>query len=119
MATTAPQTQTTAPAKPRIKLPDSTKVGEVIEIKTLVSHVMETGNRRDADGNIIPRNIIHTFIARFEGQQVFKGELGAGTSANPFITFHMRVAGPGTFEFIWIDDQGKRTVESVALNVIS
>ena len=56
---------------PRIKLPAGAKVGEVIEVKTLVSHVMETGQRKDADGKAIPRNIINAFSARFAGAQVF------------------------------------------------
>ena len=103
--------------KPRIKLPDVIRTGEIIEIRALTQHVMETGNRKDAQGAPIPRNIIHTFKVTFEGQTVFSAELGSGISANPYLAFHMRVAGPGELEFTWIDDQGGTLVETVALAV--
>ena len=61
--------------KARIKLPEAAKVGDVIEIKTLISHVMETGQRKDADGKMIPRSIINSFKATFAGAEVFSAEL--------------------------------------------
>lgn len=105
-------------AKPRIKLPASAKVGDVIEIKTLISHVMETGQRKDPDGKPIPRSIINAFSARFAGQDVFSAELQPGISANPYISFFMKVPGPGEFEFTWVEDGGAKTVEKLKLNVI-
>jgi sulfur-oxidizing protein SoxZ len=105
-------------AKPRIKLPESAKVGDVIEVKTLISHVMETGQRKDPDGKTIPRNIIHTFEAKFAGKPVFTGKLYSGISANPYLAFHMKVPGPGEFEFSWLDDAGVRISEKAKLNVV-
>ena len=102
---------------PRIKLPETVKTGDVIEVKTLVTHVMETGNRKDKDGKPIPRDILNLFIAKFGDQEVFRAELGPGISANPYISFQMRVPGPGTFEFSWTDDNGVKTVELTPLNV--
>ncbi len=104
--------------KPRIKLPDQAKVGDIVEIKTLISHVMETGQRKDKDGQTIPRNIIHTFTAAFAGQEIFKGELQPSISANPYLSFYLRVPGPGEFEFTWVDDQGVKVVEKTKLNVV-
>ena len=104
--------------KPRIKLPDTVKTGDVIEVKTLVTHVMETGRRKDKDGNVIPRDILNLFIAKFGDQEVFRAELGPGISANPYISFQMRVPGPGTFEFSWTDDSGVTTVETTPLSVV-
>jgi len=104
-------------SKPRIKLPDSAKVGDVIEIKTLISHVMETGQRKDPEGRPIPRNIINTFSATFAGAEVFRAELQPGISANPYLSFFMKVPGPGEFEFTWVEDGGKKTVEKAKLNV--
>jgi sulfur-oxidizing protein SoxZ len=104
--------------KPRIKLPDTVKTGDVIEVKTLVTHVMETGNRKDKDGKPIPRDILNLFVAKFGDQEVFRAELGPGISANPFISFQMRVPGPGTFEFSWTDDNGIKTVETAVLNLV-
>jgi sulfur-oxidizing protein SoxZ len=104
--------------KPRIKLPETVKTGDVIEVKTLVTHVMETGNRKDKDGKPIPRDILNLFVAKFGDQEVFRAELGPGISANPFISFQMRVPGPGTFEFSWTDDNGIKTVETAVLNLV-
>ena len=104
-------------SKPRIKLPASAKVGEVIEIKTLVSHVMETGQRKDPDGKAIPRNIINAFSAKFAGAEVFSAELHPGISANPYLAFFMKVPGPGEFEFTWVEDGGNTIVDKETLNV--
>jgi sulfur-oxidizing protein SoxZ len=105
-------------SNPRIKLPENVKVGQVIEVKTLITHVMETGNRKDRDGNPIPRDIISSFVAKFGEQEVFRAEFGPGVAANPYLAFEMRVPGPGSFEFTWTDDQGVRTVELAPLNVV-
>jgi sulfur-oxidizing protein SoxZ len=102
---------------PRIKLPESAKVGEIVEIKTLATHIMETGNRKDASGKMIPRDIIHTFNASFAGQKVFSATLGSGVAANPYIAFYLKVPGPGTLELEWIEDSGERTVATATLNV--
>jgi sulfur-oxidizing protein SoxZ len=104
-------------SKPRIKLPETAKTGEVIEVKTLISHVMETGQRRDSDGKPIPRHIINTFKASFAGKEVFSVEMQPGISANPYVSFFMKVPGPGEFEFTWVEDGGKTTTEKMKLNV--
>lgn len=104
--------------KPRIKIPESAKVGDIIEIKTLISHVMETGQRKDRDGKVIPRDIIHTMTASFAGNEFFKAALHPGTSANPYLHFYLRVPGPGDLEFTWIDDGGAKITEKVKLNVV-
>jgi sulfur-oxidizing protein SoxZ len=104
--------------RPRVRLPEQAKVGDVIEVKTLISHVMETGQRRDPDGKPIPRFIINTFTAFFAGAEVFKAELQPGISANPYLAFFMRVPGPGEFEFTWTDDRGGKVAEKQKLNVV-
>jgi sulfur-oxidizing protein SoxZ len=103
--------------KPRVKLPEAAKAGDLIEIKTLISHVMETGQRKDPDGKIIPRNIINSFAATFAGDEVFKADLQPGISANPYLSFFMKVPGPGEFEFTWVEDGGNKVVERIKLNV--
>jgi sulfur-oxidizing protein SoxZ len=103
--------------KPRIKLPDSAKVGEVIEIKTLVNHVMETGQRKDKDGKTIPRLIINALSVKYAGKEVFTADIQPGISANPYMAFFMKVPGPGEFEFTWTEDGGKTFVEKLKLNV--
>jgi sulfur-oxidizing protein SoxZ len=104
-------------SKARIKLPESAKVGDIIEVKTLISHVMETGQRKDAEGKTVARLIINAFTASYSGTQVFSAELHPGISANPYLSFFMKVPGPGEFEFVWIEDGGARTVEKQTLNV--
>lgn len=99
--------------RPRVKLPDSYKTGDIVEVRTLVAHVMETGNRKDKSGNLVPRNIIHSFVATFAGKEVFRAELNSGISANPFIAFHLRVEGAGDLELAWTDDAGLRMVERI------
>lgn len=105
--------------KPRIKLPEAAKVGEVIEIKTLISHVMETGQRKDQDGKVVPRMIINSFTVKFAGEEIFAADLQPGISANPYIAFFMRVPGPGELEFTWIDDSGAKSTEKMKLNVVA
>lgn len=102
---------------PRIKLPDKVKAGDLIQVKTLIAHVMETGQRRDADGKPIPRKIINSFTATFAGREVFSADLHPGISANPYLSFFMKVPGPGEFEFVWVEDGGARVVEKQKLNV--
>jgi sulfur-oxidizing protein SoxZ len=104
--------------RPRIRLPERAKVGDVIEVRTLITHVMETGQRKEGDGKPIPRFIINMFTATFAGAEVFKAELHPGISANPYIAFFMRVPGPGEFEFTWTDDSGAKVSERLKLNVV-
>jgi sulfur-oxidizing protein SoxZ len=107
-----------AASKPRVRLPDQAQTGEIIEIKALITHVMETGNRKDADGKPIPRNIINTFTAHYDGVLVFKAEFGSGISANPYLSFFLKVPGPGELMVSWLDDEGGETIERYSLNVV-
>ena len=66
-----------AAVKPRVKVPKSASAGEVITIKTLISHPMESGQRKDNDGNAIPRQIINKFTCEFNGQMVFSCDDGS------------------------------------------
>lgn len=93
-------------SKPRIKLPKKASAGEVITIKTLISHEMESGQRKDKEGNTIPRQIINKFTCAFEGTTVFECDLDPAISANPFFEFTAKVNESGTFKFTWVDDDG-------------
>lgn len=92
--------------KPRIKLPKTAKKGDIIEIKTLVAHDMESGQRKDQDGKIIPRKIINKFACSFNGKAVFACDLGTSIAANPYLQFSVRVDESGSFSFSWTDDDG-------------
>ena len=104
--------------RPRIRVPENAKAGDLIEVRTVLTHVMETGLRKGADGQVVPRDLINTMTATYAGKEVFRASLQAGTAANPAISFHMRVPGPGELELTWTDDAGKKIVEKVKLNVV-
>ncbi|MCB1547036.1 MAG: thiosulfate oxidation carrier complex protein SoxZ [Hyphomicrobiaceae bacterium] len=104
-------------SKPRIKIPSSAKAGEVIEIKTLIQHTMETGQRKGGDGKLIPRNIINKFTATFNGKEVFSAKIHPGISSNPYLAFFMKVAGPGEMQFTWVDDAGKTYSDKKSIKV--
>jgi sulfur-oxidizing protein SoxZ len=87
-------------------MPKSARKGEVIAIRTLVSHVMESGQRRDAAGKIIPRNIINRFSCTFNGRPVMACDIEPGIAANPYLEFSARVDESGTFRFTWAADDG-------------
>ncbi len=89
-----------------INVPAKAKRGDVIEIKTLMSHIMETGYRHTASGEPVPRDIITSFICRFNGKEIFRADLFPAISANPFFSFFTTVSESGTFEFEWVGDQG-------------
>lgn len=103
--------------RPRVSMPSPVKPGQIVEVKTLVSHVMETGQRKDGDGKTIPRNIIHTFTAVYNGKQVFQADLQPGISANPYIAFHLRVQSGGELVLSWTEDNGTTMVEKLNVAV--
>jgi sulfur-oxidizing protein SoxZ len=103
--------------KVRIKLPSEAKKGEVIEIKTLISHVMETGFRKDAAGKAVPREIINKFTCAFNGAPVFSVDLEPAISPNPYLKFFTRVDQSGTFRFTWVDDDGTVTTADQKITV--
>lgn len=92
--------------KPRVRVPDEASAGEVITIKTLISHPMESGQRKDSDGNTIPRSIINRFTCAFNGENVIDVTLEPAISTNPYFEFEAVVPETGTFEFTWYDDDG-------------
>src|SRR5579872_4758122 len=94
------------PERPRLKLPSQAKKDEVIEIKTLMPHIMESGQRKDKDGKTIPRKIIHAFACTFNDKPVFSVDLEPAIAANPYMEFYAKVEESGTFKFTWTDDDG-------------
>lgn len=100
-----------------INVPARAKRGEVIEIKTLISHAMETGFRRTQLGALIPRDIIRLFVCTYNGTDVFRAELHPAIAANPFIVFSTVATESGTIAFHWTGDNGFSVRESVAITV--
>lgn len=101
--------------RPRISLPPAIKANDVIEVRTVITHVMETGLRKDQDGSVIPRNIINSVTAHYNEKTVFMATLHPSTSANPFISFQLKVTAPGELVVTWTDDTGQTASERTQL----
>lgn len=91
---------------PRVQVPGSVTTGEIFQVKALISHQMETGLRHDDEGHIIPRKIIHKFVCRYNGIDVFVADLHEAISANPYLEFYLRATESGQLEFVWQEDGG-------------
>ncbi|MFN3991441.1 MAG: thiosulfate oxidation carrier complex protein SoxZ [Tabrizicola flagellatus] len=92
--------------KPRVKVPKSAKAGEVVTIKALISHKMESGQRKGSDGNLIPRQIINRFTCDLNGVNVIDVAIDPAVSTNPYFEFDAKVDAAGEFKFTWYDDDG-------------
>ncbi|MDX2484011.1 MAG: thiosulfate oxidation carrier complex protein SoxZ [Pseudodonghicola sp.] len=103
--------------KPRVKVPKSAEAGEVVTIKTLISHKMESGQRKDKDGNVIPRSIINRFTCDFNGQNVIDVDLFPAISTNPYFEFEATIPEAGDMKFTWYDDDGSVYEESKSITV--
>jgi len=106
-----------ATAKPRIKIPAKAAKGEVIQIKTLISHKMESGQRKDKEGKKIPRQIINKFVCTFKGKEVFSADWHGAISANPYMSFYTVATESGAYEFTWTDDDGSVYTKSAKITV--
>jgi sulfur-oxidizing protein SoxZ len=102
----------------RIQVPAEARRGEVIEIRLLVRHPMETGYRVNERGQTIARNAIRTLTCTYNGVEVFRAELSPGIAANPYLQFTTVAESSGTLEFVWVDDAGERAVERAAIRVV-
>lgn len=101
----------------RIDVPKTAKRGDIIEIKTLAAHIMETGFRRTHLGQPIARNIITTFVCNYNGVEVFRAELHPSISANPYLQFTTVATESGTLEFKWMGDNGYTAGETARITV--
>ncbi|APX89422.1 thiosulfate oxidation carrier complex protein SoxZ [Brevirhabdus pacifica] len=103
--------------KPRVKVPKSASAGDSITIKTLISHKMESGQRKDSDGKIIPRSIINRFTCDFNGENVIDVTIEPAVSTNPYFQFDAKVPEAGEFKFTWYDDDGSVYEDTKAITV--
>jgi sulfur-oxidizing protein SoxZ len=100
-----------------INVPARARRGEIIEIKALVSHPMETGYRRSQLGAPIPRDIIRQFTCTYNGTEVFRADLHPAIAANPFFAFTTVAIETGTLTFRWRGDNGFSMTESARITV--
>ena len=100
-----------------INVPAKAKRGDIIEIKTLMSHIMETGYRRTAAGDLVPRDIITSFACRYNGKEIFRTDFFPAIAANPYLSFFTVAQESGKFEFEWIGDKGFSETASASISV--
>jgi sulfur-oxidizing protein SoxZ len=104
-------------ARTLIHAPTTARKGEVLEIRTLIAHPMETGYRAGSDGRTLPRDIIRRFSCRYNGELVFSADLYPAISANPYIAFNVVANTSGSFNFTWEGDNGFAQTESASITV--
>jgi sulfur-oxidizing protein SoxZ len=104
-------------ARAIVNVPARAKKGQVIEIKALVGHVMETGFRHTETGATIPRDIIRTFVCSYNGVEVFRADFQPAIAANPLIEFSTIATESGKLEFNWTGDNGFSATESASITV--
>jgi len=100
-----------------VSVPKTAKRGQVIEIRTLAAHPMETGFRRTQLGELIARDIITRFTCLYNGVEVFRAELHSAVAANPLVTFTTVATESGTLEFRWSGDNDFAVTEKATIQV--
>jgi sulfur-oxidizing protein SoxZ len=104
--------------KPRIKLDKKeVKKGDLVEVKALVAHIMESGQRKDAEGKTIPRKILNKFTCTVAGKEVFSADFEPAIAANPYIQFKFKAMESGPVVLTWIDDDGTKIVGEESIKV--
>lgn len=101
----------------RVKVPARARRGEVVPIRCRILHPMENGYRPDSQGARIPIHLIHTFVCRYNGEEVYRAEFGTSMAANPYLTFHTVATESGVLEFNWHDDDGSVFVAQARIEV--
>lgn len=101
----------------RIQLPVDAKRGDIIQVRILIQHPMETGYRFDDQGTAIARNVINTILCTFNGVEVLRADTSSGIAANPYFQFYMIAETSGELELSWVDDEGVRGSERQSLSL--
>jgi sulfur-oxidizing protein SoxZ len=90
--------------------------GDVAEVRVLMSHPMETGQRKDADGKLVPLHFIQTISARLNGKPVFDAQTSQAISRNPVFAFKVKGAKPGDkLSISWEDNTGEKRTDEIVL----
>lgn len=100
-----------------VNLSATARRGEIIEIKAIVSHAMETGFRHTQLGAPIPRDIITEFVCTYNGEEVFRARFYPAIAANPYLAFSTLATESGTIACKWTGDNGYSLTESAAITV--
>lgn len=104
--------------KPLIKVPQTAKRGEIIEIKTLIAHPMESGYRTGFNGMTLPRDIIQRFVCTYNDTEIFSADFSPAIAANPFLSFFTEATESGRVTFHWSGDNGFSATETTDIAVL-
>ena len=104
-------------ARALITVPAQARRGEVVELRAMIAHPMETGHRPGADGRVVPRDIIRRFTCRYGDEVVFRADLFPAISANPYLVFTTVATDTATLTFTWEGDNGFSQTETATLTV--
>jgi len=104
-------------ARALVRTPATARPGEVVEIRVLLQHPMETGFRPGADGRVLPRDIVTRVEAHFEGARVFAADLFPAIAANPYLAFPLRITGAGNLVVTFEGDNGFTHRETAAIRL--
>lgn len=91
----------------RIAMPDKAAAGEIVTVRTLISHPMESGLRLGANNLFIPLRIIERFTCRVDGEEAFRVKLEPAISTNPYFEFKLLAEKSAAVEFEWLDTNGQ------------
>jgi sulfur-oxidizing protein SoxZ len=90
----------------RLQVAPRVRAGEAVEVRLLIQHAMETGFRREADGRVVPMNVVNSLVCRLGGTEILRAEFGSGVSANPYLSFWIVPPSSGELVVEWVDDAG-------------
>ena len=99
-----------------VTVPSSARVGDVVEVRALAQHPMETGYRRGSDGELLARDLVRRVECRFDGDLVISADQHAAVSANPYLAFHLKLPRSGVLTISWMGDRGVAHTESVRIH---
>ena len=92
----------------RMQWPERITAGEVVKVRLLVQHPMDTGYLQDLLGKLVPRNVIRLLTCTLGPQEVFRVEPSSGIAANPLFEFFVRATETAEMRVEWVDDRGQR-----------
>jgi sulfur-oxidizing protein SoxZ len=104
-------------ARALVNVPTKARRGEIIQVKTLISHVMEPGFRASHNGRLLPRDIITLMTCIYNGEEIFRADFSPAVAANPFVAFYTTATESGTLDFMWAGDNGFSVTASAAITV--
>ena len=104
--------------QPRVQAPSSVAKDEIFQVRTLISHPMETGLRKDSDGKIVPRLIVNSLVVTYNDKPVLNAKLEPAVAANPYMAFFLKVEESGTLKFTWTDDNKQSWTAESKIEVV-